>query len=186
MTRRVEMAPRPAAPPARAGPAARARRAAGARTRGRTRAPAVGERGFRSAQNMRVGPCIPAGIQLEKAEVSCGDTARNGWSWPNFWADRRPSHMPLATLIEQRDLSLVGSTEALWRLCAGTKGQPGVPPTCWASGVAARPGASSSARRSRRSQAAAGSTASAQPGRRAAEPLSAYSQSKRAQRYARF
>ena len=36
-----------------------------------------------------------------------GNTARKGWSWPNFWANSAP--VSLATVIEQSDLYLVGS-----------------------------------------------------------------------------
>ena len=40
------------------------------------------EKGVRLAQNMQVGPCIPVGIQLQKAEV--GPTSGQTWRLSHF------------------------------------------------------------------------------------------------------
>jgi hypothetical protein len=49
---------------------------------------------------MQAGPGIPAGIQLKRLKLA------------NFYA--KAASFSLATLIEQRNLSLIGSTEAVW------------------------------------------------------------------------
>jgi hypothetical protein len=62
------------------------------------------EKGVSLARKMQAGACIPAGERLEKAGAG-----------PTSGPTRRLSH--LATLIEQSDLSLVGSIltmEAVW------------------------------------------------------------------------
>jgi hypothetical protein len=61
--------PPPSAPPAGRG------------TPGPPRRPCLSETAIRLAQNVQVGPCIPVGKQLEKAEV--GPTSRPTWRLPH-------------------------------------------------------------------------------------------------------
>ena len=65
------------------------------------------QRGALQQKSCQVGPKDASGTMH-----SCGNTAVEGCSWPNFWANS--ASFSLATLIKPSDLSLVGSMEALW------------------------------------------------------------------------
>ena len=80
---------------------------------------ACSEKGVRLVQNMQVGPRVPAGIQLEKAEV--GPTSGPTW---------RLSHLPLVGHRRAR-LALEAVLEHLHGNCTGSARIARLGPTVW-------------------------------------------------------